>query len=86
MRSAARSVSDRHRIADWVVPSWKAGGSVAEQCLRGFSRAWCRVQVGDTGYGGVSGRGVVSPQQTLMPGKQKGGPEPALDLVELSPC
>ena len=55
MRSAASSVSDRHRIAGWVVPSWKAGGSVAEQYLRGFYRVKCRVQVGDTGYGGVPG-------------------------------
>ena len=30
-RSAARSMSDRHRIAGWVVPSVKADGSVAEQ-------------------------------------------------------
>ena len=40
-----------HRIAGWVVPSKKADDSVAEQCLRGFSREWSRVQVGDTGYG-----------------------------------
>ena len=52
-RSAARSMSDRHRIAGWVVPSVKADDSVAEQCLRGFSRVMCRVQVGDTGYWGL---------------------------------
>ena len=43
-RSAARSMSDRHRIAGWVVPSVKADDSVAEQCLRGFSGVMCRVQ------------------------------------------
>ena len=54
-RSAARSMSDRHRIAGWVVPSVKADDSVAEQCLRGFSRVMCRVQVEDTGYEGLCG-------------------------------
>ena len=86
MRSAASSLSDRQRIAGWVVPSWKAGGSVAEQCLRGFSRVGRRVQVGDTGYGCVPGWGVVSLQRSLLLEKQKDGPEPAPDLVELSPC
>lgn len=44
-RSAARSMSDRHRIAGWVVPPSEADDSVAEQYLRGFFRVMCRVQV-----------------------------------------
>ena len=41
------------------MPSLKADDSVAEQCLRGFSRVMYRVDVGDTGYGSLYGSGVI---------------------------
>ena len=50
-RSAARSMSDRHRIADWVVPSVKADDSVAEQYLRGFSALCVGYRWGIQGMG-----------------------------------
>lgn len=51
-------MSDRHRIAGWIVPPQEAGDSVAEQYLRGFFREKYRVQVRDTGYGVVPERPV----------------------------